>query len=103
GRHLRRAWRRSGYGQVLPQDWVELRELQSIPGADRAAGGRPGGAGEVNCLAACGLASVAKPQAASLDQGGPMNLIPTPSLFTPIVYPDSDGLPMSDNTKQFRW
>ncbi len=32
-----------------------------------------------------------------------MNLIPTPSLFTPIVYPDSDGLPMSDNTKQFRW
>jgi Uma2 family endonuclease len=21
----------------------------------------------------------------------------------PIVYPDSDGLPMSDNTKQFRW
>ena len=20
-----------------------------------------------------------------------------------IIYPDSDGLPMSDNTKQFRW
>jgi Uma2 family endonuclease len=22
---------------------------------------------------------------------------------TDIIYPDSDGLPMSDNTKQFRW
>jgi hypothetical protein len=20
-----------------------------------------------------------------------------------VIYPDSDGLPMSDNTKQFRW
>ena len=26
-----------------------------------------------------------------------MNLIP------PIVYPESDGKPMSDNTRQFRW
>lgn len=24
-------------------------------------------------------------------------------LLTPIIYPDSDGQPMSDNTKQFRW
>src|SRR5947209_6045682 len=32
-----------------------------------------------------------------------MNLIPTPPLQEPIVYPDSDGLPMSDNTKQGYW
>jgi Uma2 family endonuclease len=24
-------------------------------------------------------------------------------LLTPVIYPDSDGQPMSDNTKQFRW
>ncbi len=31
-------------------------------------------------------------------------VIQTPSQTTPgIIYPDSDGLPMSDNTKQFRW
>jgi Uma2 family endonuclease len=32
-----------------------------------------------------------------------MNLIPTPPLNGPIVYPDSDGEPMSDNTRQGRW
>ncbi len=27
----------------------------------------------------------------------------TPTLPRPIIYPDSDGEPMSDNTKQFQW
>ncbi|NJK69306.1 MAG: Uma2 family endonuclease [Microcoleus sp. SU_5_3] len=27
----------------------------------------------------------------------------TPETVTPITYPDSDGQPMADNTKQFRW
>ena len=27
----------------------------------------------------------------------------TPKLLRPKVYPDSDGQPMADNTKQFRW
>ncbi|MEM6838824.1 MAG: Uma2 family endonuclease [Cyanobacteria bacterium P01_C01_bin.120] len=27
----------------------------------------------------------------------------TPDLSQPITYPDSDGQPMADNTKQFRW
>lgn len=27
----------------------------------------------------------------------------TPDTTTDIIYPDSDGQPMSDNTKQFRW
>ncbi|BAC91579.1 Uma2 family endonuclease [Gloeobacter violaceus] len=26
-----------------------------------------------------------------------------PSVETPVVYPDSDGLPMADNTRQFEW
>ncbi|MDY7022070.1 MAG: hypothetical protein SWJ54_12045, partial [Cyanobacteriota bacterium] len=26
-----------------------------------------------------------------------------PSTKAPIFYPEDDGLPMSDNTKQFRW
>ena len=26
-----------------------------------------------------------------------------PASATDIIYPDSDGQPMSDNTKQFRW
>ena len=47
-RHLRRARRRSGHGQVLPQDRPELRELQPVPRADRPPGGGAGGAGEVN-------------------------------------------------------
>ena len=45
-RHLRRARRRPGLGQVLPQDRAELRELQPVPRADRPAGGGAGGAGE---------------------------------------------------------
>src|SRR5262249_25024 len=33
-----------------------------------------------------------------------MNLIPPPApLPGPVVYPDSDGKPMADNTKQARW
>ena len=46
-RHLRRARRRPGQRQVLPQDRAELRELQPVPRADRPAGGGAGGAGEV--------------------------------------------------------
>ena len=46
-RHLRRARRRPGLRQVLPQDRAELRELQPVPRADRPAGGGAGGAGEV--------------------------------------------------------
>lgn len=30
--------------------------------------------------------------------------LPTPTELTPaVIYPDSDGQPMADNTKQFRW
>ena len=47
GRHLRRTRRRSGQRQVLPQGRHGLRELLAVPGADRAAGGGAGGAGEV--------------------------------------------------------
>jgi len=32
-----------------------------------------------------------------------MNLLPPTALVSPIEYPDSDGKPMSDNTRQFRW
>ena len=32
-----------------------------------------------------------------------MTSVVAPSLRSPIVYPDSDGKPMSDNTKQARW
>jgi Uma2 family endonuclease len=32
-----------------------------------------------------------------------MNVVSLPAPAGPIVYPDSDGKPMSDNTKQFRW
>ena len=46
-RHLRRARRRSRHHQVLPQDRLELRELQPVPAADRPAGGGSGGVGEV--------------------------------------------------------
>ena len=38
-RHLRRARRRTGQRQVLPQDRPELRELLAVPRADRPAGG----------------------------------------------------------------
>ena len=41
-RHLRRARRRSGLGQVLPQGRPRLRLLLALPGADRAAGRGPG-------------------------------------------------------------
>ena len=41
-RHLRRARRRPGVGQVLPQDRAELRELLAVPRADRPAGGGAG-------------------------------------------------------------
>ena len=47
GRHLRRARRRPGYGEVLPQDRAELRELQPVPGADCPAGGGAGGFAEI--------------------------------------------------------
>src|SRR5581483_5049139 len=46
-RHLRRARRRSGLGQVLPQDRSGLCQLQSVPGADRPAGVGSGGADEI--------------------------------------------------------
>ena len=36
--------------QVLPQDRAELRELQPVPRADRATGGRAGGAGEIKAV-----------------------------------------------------
>ncbi len=32
-----------------------------------------------------------------------MSLVPPPTPPGPIVYPDSDGKPMADNTLQFRW
>src|SRR5262245_25837669 len=32
-----------------------------------------------------------------------MNQTGTLSPAVPIVYPESDGLPMADNTRQFRW
>ena len=41
-RHLRRAWRRSGVGRVLPRGEARLRVLLAVPRADRAAGGGPG-------------------------------------------------------------
>ena len=37
GRHLRRAWRRSRLGRVLPRDRAGLRLLLALPRADRAA------------------------------------------------------------------
>ena len=42
-RHLRRAWRRSGERQVLPQDRPELRLLLALPAAHGAAGRGAGG------------------------------------------------------------
>ena len=45
GRHLRRAWRRSGLGVLLPQGRPRLRLVLALPRADRAAGGGAGGAG----------------------------------------------------------
>ena len=44
-RHLRRAWRRSGLGVLLPQGRARLRVLLALSRADRAAGGGAGGAG----------------------------------------------------------
>ena len=38
GRHLRRAWRRSRLGRVLPRDRTRLRLVLALPRADRAAG-----------------------------------------------------------------
>ena len=32
-----------------------------------------------------------------------MNLIPPRPFKDGIIYPESDGLPLSDNSKQFRW
>ncbi len=46
-RHLRRARRRPGLGEVLPQDWAELRQLQPVPSADRPPGGGTGRIDEV--------------------------------------------------------
>ena len=42
-RHLRRAGRRSGERRVLFPHRIELRQLQPLPRADRAAGRRPSG------------------------------------------------------------
>ena len=44
GRHLRRAWRRSRLGRVLPRDRAELRLVLALPRADRAIGRGTGGA-----------------------------------------------------------
>ena len=46
-RHLRRARRRSGLDQVLPEGRPGLRVVQPVPRADRPARGGPSGAGEV--------------------------------------------------------
>jgi len=32
-----------------------------------------------------------------------MLMSPAPSKASPIIYPESDGLPMAENTRQFRW
>ena len=42
--HLRRARRRSGVDRVLRPRRARLRLVLAVPGADRPAGGRPGGA-----------------------------------------------------------
>ena len=44
GRHLRRAWRRSGVGRVLPRGRARLCVVLAVPRADRAAGRGAGGA-----------------------------------------------------------
>ena len=41
-RHLRRAWRRSGLGRVLPRGRARLRVVLAVPRADRAARRRAG-------------------------------------------------------------
>ena len=46
GRHLRRAWRRSGLGRLLPRGQARLRVVLAVPRADRAACRRAGGAGQ---------------------------------------------------------
>src|SRR5580704_10855200 len=33
----------------------------------------------------------------------PSALLPQPALTSVVVYPESDGKPMADNTKQFMW
>jgi Uma2 family endonuclease len=35
--------------------------------------------------------------------GAPMSVIVQPPPTGPVIYPESDGLPLSENTKQFRW
>ena len=45
-RHLRRAWRRSGFDHLLREGRARLRVLLALPRADRQAGGGAGGAGE---------------------------------------------------------
>src|SRR4029450_7199419 len=42
-RHLRRAWRRSGLGVLLPQGGPRLRVVLALSRADRPLGGCPGG------------------------------------------------------------
>src|SRR5829696_6361628 len=37
------------------------------------------------------------------SQGGNMLTLPTATIPAPLVYPDSDGKPMADNTKQALW
>ena len=44
GRHLRRAWRRSGFGRLLPRGRARLCVLLAVPRADRAACRGAGGA-----------------------------------------------------------
>ena len=45
-RGLRRAWRRSGLGALLPRGGPRLRVLLAVPRPGGAAGGRPGGTGD---------------------------------------------------------
>src|SRR5581483_308465 len=42
-RHLRRAWRRSGFGQILPQTGPDLCQLLALPRAGGPSRRRPGG------------------------------------------------------------
>src|SRR5262245_58569919 len=72
--------------------------------ADPGDGGRrPGGvkslSDELSAWACPGRLSDRSPA----REGGPMNVLALPAPPKLIVYPESDGQPMSDNSKQFRW
>ena len=49
GRHLRRAWRRSCIGGVLPRDRARLRVVLALPRADRPPRRSPGRARQDGC------------------------------------------------------